>query len=71
MSNITDERAARRFHQIAVLERQLSLKSIEMAQCKSHLKELNEEYDGLLARLRTAARDQGELPLFNLNDEME
>jgi len=40
------------------------VKSHEIATCKAHLKELNEEYDGVLARLRTAARDEGELPLF-------
>ena len=66
--NITEERAARRFHQIAVLERQLVLKGTEIAGCAAHLKELKEEHDGLLARLRTAARDEGELPLFNLDD---
>ena len=66
--NITEERAARRFHQIAVLERQLSIKADEMARCKDHLKELGEERDGLLARLRAAARNEGELPLFDLED---
>jgi chromosome segregation ATPase len=68
IDNITDQRAARRFHQIAVLERQLNLKSKEIAESKAHLKELNDEYDGLLARLRTAARDEGELPLFSDTD---
>jgi hypothetical protein len=67
--NITEERAARRFHQIAVLERQLSLKVGEMVECKQHLKELTEERDGLIGRLRTAARDEGELPLFDLDGD--
>jgi regulator of replication initiation timing len=67
--NITDEKAARRFHQIAVLERQIQIKSNEIAQCKSHLKELNEESDGLMLRLRSAARNEGELPLFSMDDE--
>jgi regulator of replication initiation timing len=67
--NITDERAARRFHQIAVLERQIEIKSTEIAGCKAHLKELTEETGGLLLRLRAAARNEGELPLFNLDDE--
>jgi len=67
LQNITEERAARRFHQIAVLEHQLDLKSRDIAQCKDHLKELNEAKDGLLMRLREAARDEGELPLFNLD----
>ena len=67
-SNITDERAARRFHQMAVLERQIVLKTDEIASCKEHLKELSEAKDGLLSRLRAAARDEGELPLFSLDD---
>lgn len=68
-SNITDERAARRFHQMAVLERQLTLKTSELAECQQHAKELREEREGLILRLRTAARDEGELPLFDLDSE--
>ena len=67
--NITEERAARRFHQIAVLERQIAVTTGEIAECKSHLKELNEMHDGLLMRLRAAARNEGELPLFDLDGE--
>lgn len=67
--NITDERAARRFHQIAVLERQISLVTNELVQCKEHFKGLKEEREGLLQRLRTAARDEGELPLFDMDGE--
>jgi hypothetical protein len=68
IKNITEERAARRFHQVAVLERQLTLKGSEIAQAKAHVKELGEEYDGLLGRLRAAARNEGELPLFSLDE---
>jgi len=68
IANITEERAARRFHQIATIERELVAKSDEIASCKEHLKVLNEERDGLLARLMAAARDEGELPLFGLGD---
>jgi hypothetical protein len=67
--NITDERAARRFHQMAVLERQIATLQKDIAGRKDHLKELTEARDGLLARLRAAARDEGELPLFNLDEE--
>lgn len=67
--NITDERAARRFHQMAVLERQLALKGGEVAASREHLKELTKEHDGLVARLRAAARDEGELPLFDLDGD--
>jgi hypothetical protein len=69
IQNITEERAARRFHQIAVLERQVQIKSGEIAAAKDHLKELNEAKDGLMMRLREAARDEGELPLFSMGDD--
>ena len=68
-SNITDERAARRFHQITVLERQLSRVLADIAASKSHTKELQEQADGLTQRIRVAARDEGELPLFDLDGE--
>ena len=67
--NITDERAARRYHQMAILERQLSLKVGDIAAAREHLKELHEERDGLMMRMRAAARDEGELPLFDLDGE--
>jgi ribosome-binding protein aMBF1 (putative translation factor) len=69
VKDITEERAARRFHQISVLERQLGIKTREMNDCKAHYKELSEEKEGILLRLRTAARDEGELPLFNLDGD--
>ena len=47
--NITEERAARRFHQMAVLERQIALKQGEIAASKDHLKELTDAKDGLQA----------------------
>jgi len=68
-ANITDERAARRFHQITALERQLVLVSNDIALAKAHLKELHESLDGLMHRLRAAARDEGDLPLFDLDGE--
>lgn len=67
--NITQERAAQRFAQIATLERHLALKLSEVATAKAHTKELSDEADGLMARIRTAARDDGELPLFDLDGE--
>jgi regulator of replication initiation timing len=67
-ANMTQERAANRFHQIARLERELVAKLGEVAGCKAHLKELNEEADGLMLRVRAAARDEGELPLFGMFD---
>jgi hypothetical protein len=67
--NITQERAARRFSQIAILERQLSLKLNEVHLAKQHTKELADEADGLMQRLRVAARDEGELPLFDMDGQ--
>lgn len=67
-SNITQERAAQRFAQIATLERHLTVKLGEVVQSKAHTKELQEEADGMMQRIRTAARDDGELPLFDMND---
>jgi hypothetical protein len=69
ISNMTQERASRRFHQMAVLERQIGLKTNEIAECRAHLKELNETFAGLVLRLRAAARDDGELSLFDIDGE--
>ena len=66
-SNITQERAARRYSQIATLERTLQKVHSEINDCKAHLKELNDRRDGVLDRMRVAARDEGELPLFDLD----
>ena len=65
--NMTQERAARRFHQMASLERSIALKGGEIAAAQAHLKELKEEAEGLMLRLRGAARDEGDLPLFDLD----
>lgn len=69
LANITQERAAQRFAHIATLERQLALTLGQVATAKAHVKELTEEADGLMQRIRTAARDEGELPLFNMDGE--
>jgi hypothetical protein len=69
IKNLTQERAAQRFSQITVLERMLTLKLNDIHLAKAHVKELQEEADGLMLRLRTAARDEGELPLFDLDGE--
>jgi len=67
--NITQSRAAQRFHQIARLERELRERCDEVAAMKASLKDLTEVRDGLVLRLRQAARDEGELPLFGLFGE--
>lgn len=63
---ITTEHAARRFHQMARTERALSEKCAEIADCQNQLKELRKEEEALILRLRAAARNEGDLPLFNL-----
>jgi len=68
-TNTTQERAARRFSQIAALERQLAIKLADITLAKAHVKELQEEADGFMARMRTAARDEGELPLFDFDEQ--
>lgn len=67
--NVTQARAARRFHQIERLERELATKLHEIAGATAHVKELKEEADGLALRMRAAARDEGELPLFGMLEE--
>jgi predicted RNase H-like nuclease (RuvC/YqgF family) len=66
--NMTQERAANRFHQIASLERELVAKLREVADAQAELKEQKEQADALIRRLRQAARDEGELPLFGMFD---
>jgi len=67
--NMTDDRAARRYHHIATLERQLSITHANIATAKAHVSELREQERGLIQRIRAAARDEGELPLFDLDGE--
>lgn len=69
MENITDARAARRYHQIRQLERLVQIKNREIADCTDHLKELKTERDGAIKQIRAAARDEGALPLFDLDGD--
>jgi hypothetical protein len=68
-ANITQERAATRFHHLATLERQLAAVQTEVVNCKEHLKELRRLEAGLIDRMCRAARDEGELPLFDLLED--
>jgi len=61
---LTEERAARRYRQIAGIERALNLKAKELADAKQGVRDVQEDFDALLKQLRTAARDEGDLPLF-------
>lgn len=66
LADITQERAAQRFHQIASLDRQIEGTLRNIAAMKESLKDLNDHYQGLLLQLRHAARDEGDLPLLSL-----
>jgi hypothetical protein len=67
-SNITEERAARRFHQMRRAERHLAAVDDRIALTKLELKTLKEERDGYVGELRAAARDEGDLPLFDWDE---
>lgn len=70
MSTSIDHKA-RRFQQIAGLERQLSETYANIAMAKDHVKELKQEAEGIVQALRAAARDEGQLPLLDMMEEPE
>jgi hypothetical protein len=70
---MTMDRAARRYSQIAKLERDINVTDAQIAEALQHVKdakqvvsELREKRSTLLLDLRAAARDEGELPLVTL-----
>lgn len=64
------EHEARRFRQVAHLERELNLKNSEVVNARAHVKELKPEAEGILMQLRAAARDEGDLPLLDMMEEV-
>ena len=62
--NITEERAARRFHQMRHQEQRIAKVDVKITAVKAKLASLKEEREGYLAALLAAARDEGDLPLF-------
>jgi len=66
MSDSSLDHKARRFLQIAQLERRLTLQAGAVRDAKAHTKDLEKEYDATLSEIRTAARDEGELPLLDM-----
>jgi hypothetical protein len=66
--SIPEARAARRFEQMAALEREIGLLAAAIAESTQHLKGLRDQQAGLVQELRAAARDEGELPWFDLFD---
>lgn len=67
IENITEERAARRFHQIRHQEQMIQKLEKKIADTKMKLATLKEERDGVIVSLLAAARDEGDLPLFNMD----
>lgn len=67
IDNITEERAARRFHQIRHQEQLIQKLDKKIVDAKTKLGTLKEERDGVVANLLAAARDEGDLPLFNMD----
>ena len=63
------EHQAQRYQQIAALERRLTLQAVAVREAKEHVKELQMEHDAILSEIRTAARDEGELPLLDMMDD--
>jgi predicted deacetylase len=64
VANITEERAARRFHQMHHQRQHLANVDAKIATAKEKLSALKEERDGYLAAMLAAADDEGDLPLF-------
>jgi septal ring factor EnvC (AmiA/AmiB activator) len=63
-ANITEERAARRFHQMRHMETNLAKIDKRIADAKDKLARLKEQREGQIQALLSAARDEGDLPLF-------
>lgn len=75
---MTMDRAARRFSQIAELERQVAITEAEIKEASQHVSdarkvvdELREKRSTLLADVRKAARDEGDLPLIILAENFD
>jgi predicted nucleic acid-binding Zn-ribbon protein len=66
-SNITEDRAARRYHQMRRLERRVNSLDQEIVSAQTDLKALKEQREAAIDELLAAARDEGDLPLFDLD----
>lgn len=55
--------------QIAQLERKLTLQQIAIRNAKAHVKDLQREQEAILLEIRSAARDEGELPLLDMMED--
>jgi hypothetical protein len=57
---------ARRFMQISHLELKFTIQQSAIRDAKAHVKDLEKEAEATLLEIRTAARDEGELPLLDM-----
>ena len=64
-ANITEERAARRFHQIRHLTESIAKIDAKITAAKDRLSVLKEQREGMLSTILEAANDEGDLPLFS------
>jgi hypothetical protein len=64
VATITEERAARRVHQIHHQQLRIEKLDVKISAAKDKLATLKEEREGVVAALLAAARDEGDLPLF-------
>ena len=63
-ADITEERAARRFHQMRHMEKAIATLDRRISDKQTELKALKEEREGKLQTMLASARDEGTLPLF-------
>lgn len=68
-ANITEERAARRYHQIRHMEANLQKLDKKIGDAKTKLSTLKEQREAQVQAMLEAARDEGTLPLFDDLDE--
>ena len=66
-NNITQERAARRFHQINRHEQLIAKVDKQISATKEKLTMLKEQRDVYFGVILAAARDEGDLPLFDMD----
>lgn len=70
-NTMTQERAACRYVQMRALELEVLRLNRHIADAKEALKELKQQRDGAIEALRAAARDESDLPLLRLAEELD
>ena len=72
IATLSDERAARRFHQVQLLEQQLAQLDARITDTKESLTAMKIAREAVIQRMRAAARDDEDtLPLFEDLDDDE